>query len=114
VSGPLAKIVEGRAGRLDIAMYDVMLSQLNYVAGVDALEQAPAGEQVAHRKRVVALETPAGLLKAVGNPIKIDGQATAYALPPLLGEHNCELAECAPSGRRRNVRPGRSTRKKAS
>ncbi len=215
--GLLAKIVEGRGGQLDIAMYDVMLSQLNYVAGawlnagergarfahsahpyivpaqlfatrdgwlmlfithddfwrrfcgeagrpewltderfatmaarrahretviaavadlisgdtterwvarlaplgvvvagVDALEQALASEQVAHRKMVVALETPAGLLKAVGNPIKIDGQATAYALPPLLGEHNCVLAECAPSGRRRNVRPGRSTRKKAS
>ena len=215
--GLLAKIVEGRGGQLDIAMYDVMLSQLNYVAGawlnagergarlahsahpyivpaqlfatrdgwlmlfithddfwrrfcgeagrpewltdlrfatmaarrahreaviaavadlisgdtterwvarlapldvvvagVDALEQALASEQVAHRKMVVALETPAGLLRAVGNPIKIDGQATAYAVPPLLGEHNRVLAECAPSGPRRNVRPGRSTRKKAS
>jgi len=50
----------------------------------------------------------------LAGPIKIDGQATAYALPPLLGEHNWVLAECAPSGRRRNVRPGRSTRKKAS
>jgi crotonobetainyl-CoA:carnitine CoA-transferase CaiB-like acyl-CoA transferase len=31
--GLLAKLVEGRGGQVDIAMYDVMLSQLNYVAG---------------------------------------------------------------------------------
>lgn len=30
--GLLAKIVEGRGGQIDIAMYDVMLSQLNYLA----------------------------------------------------------------------------------
>jgi CoA:oxalate CoA-transferase len=31
--GLLAKLVEGRGGQVDIAMYDVMLSQLNYLAG---------------------------------------------------------------------------------
>lgn len=31
--GLLAKIVEGRGGQVDIAMFDVMVSQLNYVAG---------------------------------------------------------------------------------
>lgn len=30
--GLLAKIVEGKGGQVDIAMYDVMLSQLNYIA----------------------------------------------------------------------------------
>jgi len=30
--GLLAKIVEGRGGQVDIAMYDTMLSQLNYIA----------------------------------------------------------------------------------
>ncbi len=30
--GLLAKIIEGRGGQLDVAMYDVMLSQLNYLA----------------------------------------------------------------------------------
>jgi len=30
--GLLAKIIEGRGGQVDVAMYDVMLSQLNYVA----------------------------------------------------------------------------------
>jgi crotonobetainyl-CoA:carnitine CoA-transferase CaiB-like acyl-CoA transferase len=31
--GLLAKLVEGKGGQVDIAMYDVMLSQLNYLAG---------------------------------------------------------------------------------
>jgi crotonobetainyl-CoA:carnitine CoA-transferase CaiB-like acyl-CoA transferase len=31
--GMLAKIIEGRGGQVDVAMYDVMLSQLNYLAG---------------------------------------------------------------------------------
>jgi crotonobetainyl-CoA:carnitine CoA-transferase CaiB-like acyl-CoA transferase len=31
--GLLAKIVEGRGGQVDVAMYDVMLSQLNYLGG---------------------------------------------------------------------------------
>lgn len=31
--GLLAKIVEGRGGQVDVAMYDVMVSQLNYLAG---------------------------------------------------------------------------------
>jgi CoA:oxalate CoA-transferase len=30
--GVVAKLVEGRGGQIDIAMYDVMLSQLNYLA----------------------------------------------------------------------------------
>jgi len=30
--GLLAKLIEGRGGQIDIAMYDVMLSQMNYVA----------------------------------------------------------------------------------
>jgi crotonobetainyl-CoA:carnitine CoA-transferase CaiB-like acyl-CoA transferase len=40
--GLLAKIVEGKGGQVDVAMYDVMLSQLNYLAGA-ALN---AGEMV--------------------------------------------------------------------
>ena len=42
--GLLAKIVEGKGGQIDIAMYDVMLSQLNYLAGawLNAGERAAA------------------------------------------------------------------------
>src|SRR5690606_41144470 len=31
--GLLAKVVQGRGGQVDVSMYDVMLSQLNYLAG---------------------------------------------------------------------------------
>lgn len=43
--GLLAKIVHGQGGQVDVAMYDVMLSQLNYLAGA-ALN---AGEVVARQ-----------------------------------------------------------------
>ncbi len=43
--GLLAKIVQGQGGQVDVAMYDVMLSQLNYLAGA-ALN---AGEVVARQ-----------------------------------------------------------------
>jgi len=45
--GLLAKIVQGRGGQVDVAMYDVMLSQLNYLAGAalnagETIERLPA------------------------------------------------------------------------
>jgi CoA:oxalate CoA-transferase len=40
--GLLAKIVEGRGGQVDVSMYDVMLSQLNYLAGANL----NAGERI--------------------------------------------------------------------
>ncbi|RYE88150.1 MAG: CoA transferase [Hyphomicrobiales bacterium] len=40
--GLLAKIVQGRGGQVDVSMYDVMLSQLNYLAGA----QLNAGESI--------------------------------------------------------------------
>lgn len=45
--GLLAKIVEGRGGQVDVSMYDVMLSQLNYLAGAalnagETIERLPA------------------------------------------------------------------------
>jgi crotonobetainyl-CoA:carnitine CoA-transferase CaiB-like acyl-CoA transferase len=39
--GLLAKIVEGRGGQVDVAMYDVMLSQLNYLAGASLNTSEP-------------------------------------------------------------------------
>ena len=43
----LAKIVEGRGGQVDVAMYDVMLSQLNYLAGA-ALNTGEVVERLAN------------------------------------------------------------------
>jgi hypothetical protein len=36
---------------------------------------------------VVEMDTPAGPLRAVGNPIKTGPEPPANRLPPLLGEH---------------------------
>lgn len=40
--GMLAKIISGTGGQIDIAMYDVMLSQLNYLAGASLNAGEPA------------------------------------------------------------------------
>jgi CoA:oxalate CoA-transferase len=45
--GLLAKIIEGRGGQVDVAMYDVMLSQLNYLAGA-ALNTGEVVERLAN------------------------------------------------------------------
>lgn len=44
--GLLAKIVQGQGGQVDVAMYDVMLSQLNYLAGA-ALNAGETMERLA-------------------------------------------------------------------
>ncbi len=48
--GMLAKLVQGEGGQVDIAMYDVMLSQLNYLAGawLNAGERAERYPESAH------------------------------------------------------------------
>jgi crotonobetainyl-CoA:carnitine CoA-transferase CaiB-like acyl-CoA transferase len=48
--GLLAKIVEGRGGQIDLSMHDVMLSQLNYLAGawLNAGERAVRMPRSAH------------------------------------------------------------------
>lgn len=45
--GLLAKIVQGKGGQVDVAMYDVMLSQLNYLAGA-ALNAGEEPERMAN------------------------------------------------------------------
>jgi crotonobetainyl-CoA:carnitine CoA-transferase CaiB-like acyl-CoA transferase len=192
--GLLAKIVEGRGGQVDVAMYDVMLSQLNYLAGAalnagevverlansshpymvpaqlfptadgwltlfithekfwqkfcneigrpewitdpafatmaarrsnrvqvlaaigEILQAAPAAEWVRRlaplgvvaaevgtmaqalssdltrsRDMIVPLGDGTASLRAVGSPLKFDGYAPTYGLPPLLGEHDAEV-----------------------
>ncbi len=198
--GLLAKIVEGKGGQIDLAMHDVMLSQLNYLAGawlnageraqrmarsahpyivpaqlfrtqdgwlvvfishddfwrrfcneagrpewladarfatmaarrenrdvvlgaleplfmgdstaswiarlaplgvvvapVETLEQALASDLAREHGMVVEIDCAGATLRAVGNPIRIDGVQPAYGPPPLLGEHNAELLQDAPA-----------------
>lgn len=198
--GLLAKIVEGRGGQVDIAMFDVMVSQLNYLAGaalnggeaparhplsshpyivpaqlfrtrddwlmifithdnfwrtfaqrvgrpewitqpgfatmagrrenraeviaalsalferestqhwldrlassgvvvsrLATIADALASAQVAAREMVVEIESEAGPLKVIGNPVRIDGVHTRYGLPPLLGEHTAAWSAEVPT-----------------
>jgi len=64
--GLLAKIVEGKGGQIDVAMHDVMLSQLNYLAGawLNAGERAERMARSAHPYLVPAqvFETSDGWL----------------------------------------------------
>ena len=48
--GLLAKVLEGKGGQIDLSMYDVMLSQLNYLAGawLNAGERAERMPRSAH------------------------------------------------------------------
>lgn len=57
------------------------------IAATDRLEDAVLGENAAARQMVVSVCTPAGPLRLVGNPIKIDHSRQAYGPPPRLGEH---------------------------
>ena len=207
--GLLAKIVEGKGGQIDLAMHDVMLSQLNYLAGawlnageraqrmarsahpyivpaqvfetqdgwlvvfishdefwrrfcneagrpewledahfatmaarrenrdvvlaelvplfkgdttaswsarlaplgvvvapVETLEQALASDRVRERDMIATIECGGATLRAVGNPIRIDGMQQKYGPPPLLGEHNAELMQQSGTGDSVQARQG--------
>ncbi len=57
------------------------------VAPVETLEQALASDLARERGMVVSIDTPAGTLRAVGSPLRIDSTEPRYTAPPLLGEH---------------------------
>lgn len=58
------------------------------VAGVETMEQALASEHTCARRMVIEIDTPAGPIRAVGNPIKLSGAEDRVDPPPQLGEHN--------------------------
>jgi crotonobetainyl-CoA:carnitine CoA-transferase CaiB-like acyl-CoA transferase len=60
-------------------------------AAVTTMETALASEHVAARDMIVSMETPWGVIRGIGNPVKASGDTAGYAPPPLLGEHNAEL-----------------------
>jgi LAO/AO transport system ATPase len=61
------------------------------VAPVQTMEKALASDLVRERDMVVSIPVEGAALRAVGNPIRIAGDATAYGPPPRLGEHNAAL-----------------------
>jgi CoA:oxalate CoA-transferase len=61
------------------------------VAPIRTLEDALASELVREREMVATVQTPAGPVRSVGNPIRIAGVKQTYGAPPLLGEHGPRL-----------------------
>lgn len=61
------------------------------VAGVETLPQALASEHTRHRRMVVDIPSPDGVIRVVGSPIKSLGCEPRYEAPPLLGEHSDAL-----------------------
>ncbi len=61
------------------------------VAGIDTLDRALESELTSARGMVAAIPTDAGVIRVVASPIKVAGRETAYAPPPLLGEHTAHL-----------------------
>jgi crotonobetainyl-CoA:carnitine CoA-transferase CaiB-like acyl-CoA transferase len=60
------------------------------IGPVASLSEALSGDFVAERDMVVAIETAdGGVIRGVGNPIRVDGVETSYARPPELGESDC-------------------------
>jgi len=57
------------------------------VAPIETLEDALASELVRERGMVATIQTEAGALHAVGNPVRITGMIESYGPPPLLDEH---------------------------
>jgi len=62
------------------------------VSGIETLEQALASEQTRARAMVAQVETPAGPLRMVGNPIKLPGQRERLEPPPQLGADQALVA----------------------
>ena len=61
------------------------------VAGVESLEAALASEHTRARGMIAEIPTADGVIRAVGNPIKLAGAADQFGPPPQLGEHNATL-----------------------
>ena len=63
------------------------------VAPIATLEDALASDLVRERDMVVTVQTEAGPLRAVGNPVRLSPAPQSYGPPPLLGEHNSEFLQ---------------------
>jgi len=57
-------------------------------AGVRSLTDALEDEHTRFRDMVISVASDQGIIKLVGNPVKIVGDKQQFSPPPLLGEHN--------------------------
>jgi LAO/AO transport system ATPase len=74
------------------ASWSARLTPLGVVAApVETLEEALGSDLARERGMVVDIECNGATVRAVGNPIRIEGEKPAYGPPPLLGEHNAAM-----------------------
>ncbi len=85
--GLLAKIVHGQGGQVDVAMYDVMLSQLNYLAGA-ALNAGETIERMADSSHPYLV--PAQIFATA------DGWLTLFITHDKFWKIFCEAIDCQP------------------
>jgi CoA:oxalate CoA-transferase len=72
--------------------WEQRLQPLGIACGaVAALEDVLDGEFLGSRDMVVAMETDAGPLRVLGNPIRFDGERGTYQPPPHLHEHTKDV-----------------------
>lgn len=69
------------------------------VAGVSTMAEALASDATTARGMIIDIGTPAGPLRLIGNPIKVEGQLERYAPPPSLGEHSDQLGAATSTDR---------------
>ena len=63
------------------------------IAAVGTLPEALANKNTEARNMVISVSTPAGPIRLVGNPVKIQGFNEQFQLPPRLGEHSALLSK---------------------
>ena len=88
-----ARILEEALGRRTTAEWlDLMEAEDLFAAPVNSMAEAFADPAVAHSEMLTELDTPAGPLKFLGVPYKLDKTpASVRTPPPLHGQHTEEV-----------------------
>jgi len=90
-------LLEALGARLKDASADEWVKRLRplglAVGAVVTLDEALDGAHVRDRGLVVSIDTDAGPLRLVANPIRFDDGGQEYRLPPRLHEHTDELVD---------------------
>jgi succinate---hydroxymethylglutarate CoA-transferase len=83
---------EALSGRTTAEWLELMEPEDLFAAPVNSMDEGFADPAVAHADMVVELDTPAGPLKFLGVPYKLDETpATIRTAPPLHGQHTAEV-----------------------
>ncbi len=90
-----ATLLEMLGNRLKEASAEEWVARLRplglAVGAVTSLDETLDGDHVEERGMVVAIDTPDGPLRLIGNPIRFGDADQEYRLPPRLHEHTDEV-----------------------